>query len=372
MPNVHPSNARIPFPPEARSGFETTTTPAGEMTASLSNAPGAANQASRRRILVCVDHSSFAEGCVPYAVWLAQTFGGAITIVQVMQPHHEDHARPMNDALGWEISRQEAKRYLERLDSEVSLALGEPAEIRLEQGRPAERIVDLATEIAADIIVLGSRGDGGASVGSLGRTAQQVLSLARCSVFIAHSSRMAPTEVTPKRILVPLDGSLRTESVLPAAARIANASGATLLLVHAVQEPLPTALLDAAEDIDLVRKLAERLEFGAKRYLEHLQQQLAREVTSVRTLVVRHSNERQCLLDVSQREQSDLIVLSAHGSACDSGRSFGSVTAFLLTHSTIPVLVLQDLPECDAHRIPNVDAQLSPPSLRASYASERA
>jgi nucleotide-binding universal stress UspA family protein len=320
-----------------------------------------------------VDRSIFAEGCVPYAVWLAKTFGGAITLVHVMQSRHDDNERQPSDALGWEISRQESNAYLERLGKEISQALGQPAEMRLEQGRSAERIVDLAHEIGAHLIVIGSRGEGGAPAGTLGRTAQQVLSLARCSVFIAQShASTTPAEISPKCILVPLDGSLRTESVLPAAARIASAPGATMLLVHAVQEPLPTALLDAAEDIDLARTLSLRLESGAKKYLDHLQEQLAREVTSVRTLVVRHPNERQCLLEISQKEHSDLIVLSAHGSACDSGRSFGSVTAYFLAHLTVPVLVLQDLRDGEADRPQNLDAKPAPPALRASYASETA
>ncbi len=60
-------------------------------------------------------------------------------------------------------------------------------------------------------------------------------------------------------------------------------------------------------------------------------------------------------MKISQREDTNLIVLSAHGSACDSARSFGSVTTYLFTHSTVPLLVLQDLPGRDGHRANGVD-----------------
>ena len=323
-----------------------------------------------RRILVCLDRSSLSELCIPYAVSLAKTFGSDITLAHVMDPHGDRGAPHPSDALGWEISRQEARAYLERIENEVSQTSGQAVDIRLEQGRPAERIVALAREIGAEITVLGSRGEGGAPPSSLGSTAQQVLSLARSSVFIAHSSSSSPIAVVPKRILVPLDGSVRTESVLPAAVRMATACGAELLLVHVVQEPVPTALLPASEDMALARTLAERLESGAKRYLARLQEQLAHELTSVRTLVVRHANERQCLLDIAMREHIDLFVLSAHGSACDSGRSFGSVTTYLLTHSTVPLLVLQDLPEREGPHAHDLDGVPSSPPLRASYAPE--
>lgn len=320
------------------------------------------------RILVCLDRSTLSEVCVPYAVTLAKTFGSAVTLAYIMQPHLERVGPQTNDALGWEILRQEGQVYLERIEHEVEQALGKPVDVRLEQGRPAERIVDLAREVGADLTVLGSRGKGGATARSLGSTAQQVLALSRTSVFIAPSSLAATS--TPKRILVPLDGSLRGESVLPTAARMASAHGAELLLVHVVQEPLPTALLHATEDMELATKLATRLEVVATRYLKDLEQQLAHEVASVRTLVVRHANARQCLLETAQKERSDLVVLLAHGSACDSAQSFGSVAAYLLNRSTVPLLVIQDLPEADPDRPVDVDERRTPPSLRASYPPE--
>lgn len=323
-----------------------------------------------RRILVCLDRSAFSEVCVPYAVSFAKAFGSDITLLHVMQPHQEQSGPQPHDALSWEISRQEAQGYLEKFGKEASLALGHPVSVRLEQGHPAERIVDLAHEIGADLTVLGSHGEDGITPWTLGSTVQQVLAIAHNSVLIAPSSSTGSIAVTPRRILVPLDGSLRSESVLPAATHLASAHDADILLVHVVQEPLPTPLLHAAEGVELAQKLAVRVELAAKRYLQHLQERLAHQGTSVHTLVVRHANERQCLLDIARKEQTDLIILSAHGAACDSARSFGSVTTFLLTHSIVPLLVIQDLPEGDLHRAQDIDAKLESPHLRASYASE--
>jgi nucleotide-binding universal stress UspA family protein len=140
-----------------------------------------------------------------------------------------------------------------------------------------------------------------------------------------------------------------------------------LLLVHVVREPIPSSVLLAGEDLELARKLTTRLEAGARRYLDRLRDRLAREVGSVRTLVDRHANERQSLLEIAQREQADLIVLSAHGSACDPTRSFGSVTVDLLRNSTAPVLVLQDLPEGELSSMEDVN---DAPALRASFPPE--
>lgn len=308
---------------------------------------------------------------MPHAVSLAKAFGSEITLAHVMQPPSEHNGVQTNDPIAWEISRQEARGYLERVEKEVSQALGRPVEVRLEQGRPAERIAELARELNADLTVLGSHGEAGVTRLNLGSTVQQVLAVARGSVFVAHSTAFLATQaVSPKRILVALDGSLRAEIVLPTAARMAAIYGAELLLVHVVQEPLSSSVLYAAEDLELARTLAEHLEASSEQYLARLKQALLHEGTNVRTLVVRHANAHQCLLELSNKEEADLIVLSAHGVGCDSARSFGSVTAFLLTYSMAPVLVLQDLQADDLHAASGVSGKLTPRSLRASYAPE--
>jgi nucleotide-binding universal stress UspA family protein len=168
---------------------------------------------------------------------------------------------------------------------------------------------------------------------------------------------------------VPLDGSLRTEAVLPTTARIASKFGAELILVHVVQEPIASAVLYADEDMELAKQLAARLVSRAERYLEGVGERLAHEVSSVRTRVVRHPNERQCLLELSQQEHIDLLVISAHGAACDPARTFGSVTAHVVTHSILPVLVVQDLPRDPLEWPHDMGEQLAPP-LRASFPPE--
>lgn len=335
-----------------------------------------------RRVLVCLDRSPFSEIVLPYALCMSKTFGSALTLVHVLEPRHErsgprsgPRTGPQStDAVGWEISRREASEYLERIERQAAELSGQRVDVRLEQGHPAERITALAHELAVDLTVLGSHGEGGVAPWNLGSTAQQVLAVARSSVLVARTSHSlvraipAAEPLCPRRILVPLDGSQRTESVLPTATRIANIHGAELLLVHVVDEPQPTGVLCTAEDLDLARDLAARLEASARRYLDHIRDQLAREGGSARALVIRHADAHQVLLELAHREDVDLVVLSAHGTTCNAARPFGNVTAHLLAHSTVPLLVLQDLPEPELQRAAEpIDEEVAPP-LRASFA----
>lgn len=318
---------------------------------------------SLRRILVCVDHSPFSEVGLRYAVAISKSLGGAITLLHVMQPADHRSEPQTTNVLDWEISRQAASAYLERLATEGTKALGRQVETRLEQGQPVERITTVARELDAGLTVLGSQGEEGAAGRNLGSTVLQVLAVTRGSVLIARSSSAVDGDFAPKRILVPLDGSVRAESVLPTAVRIASAHNAELLLVFVVREPGPTAV-QTPEDLEVARELAKRLEVSGKRYLEGLCEQVMREGVSARSVVLRNVDERQSLLELSQKERTDLIVLSAHGSTCNSALVFGGVTAHLLTHSVVSLLVLQDLRDSEL-RGPELGGP--PPPPRASY-----
>ncbi|MCE9572116.1 MAG: universal stress protein, partial [Deltaproteobacteria bacterium] len=314
------------------------------------------------RILVCVDRSPLGDRCVPFAVSLARALHSSLVLVHVMAPRR-DHAGLHTDALGWEISRQEARADLERLQHEAELALDAPVEIRLEQGHPAERIIALARELHADLTVIGSHGQGGVTAWHLGSTAHQVVTVAGGSVFVARAC--ATAVLPPRRILVPLDGSQRTESVLPTAARLAETCGAELVLLHVIQEPIPTAVLRDAVDLDLARRLAAHLELSATAYLERLRAGLVRDGAVIQTRIVRHASQGQAILAVARHDHADLIVVTAHGAACDPSRPFGTVTEELLTHAEVPLLVLQDLPEHE-HQLRALAPAPAPPP-RASH-----
>ena len=317
-------------------------------------------------ILVCLDRSSLSEQSLPHALSLAAALGSAVTFVHVMQ-HARDQAAPQNaDALGWEIARQEARGELEQLQERAEAQLGRTVEVRLEQGRPSERIAELVRELGAAMIVLGGRGERGSASPGLGSTALEILAAAPCSVFIAHPRAGEDGLTAPKRILVPLDGSVRTEAALAMATRIARHSGAALVLVHVVEEPVLNLVLRADRGLELARELAGYLERGAARYLEGLREKLCAEGAAVRALVLRHANPRQGLLELAQKEQIDLIVLSAHGAACDPARSFGGVAADLLAHAVVPLLALQDLPGGELLRAQPEGGSLAGPLARGS------
>ena len=317
-----------------------------------------------RRILVCVDNSSSSEACVQCAADLSRHLGSTITLLHVIEAPREGSAAHDAGAIDWEISREQASTRLGALGRQTTEVSGSVVDTRLEQGHPAERITTLAGELDVDLTVLGSQGERRSPAWSLGSTALQILAATRRSVLVTPPTCSAGRGVPLKRVLVPLDGSSRSESVLPTAVQIAQANDAELLLVFVVREPLPTLVLHAPSDIALARDLAARVESNGQIYLEELGKHLAREGARVRTLVLRSTDEKQSLLDLGRAEPSDLIVLSAHGSTCNPALAFGSVTTHLLTHAAVPLLVLQDLYDSELRA---GDHDQRAPPLRASF-----
>jgi nucleotide-binding universal stress UspA family protein len=295
-------------------------------------------------VLVCLDRSLFAHSCLRQARFMADCFGAKITLLHVMPSSSGAHEANRADALDWEIAKRETAHYL---DQARDLIGSLPTEVvtELTQGSPAEQIVGVAREIGADLTILSSHGEGGEDGRKVGSTAQHVLALAPGSVLLAQPTGSA--HVPPQRILVPLDGSIRSECVLPLVAELARHDRADVILVHVVTDPTPTAVLSDADDVRMAQALASRLQANAEIYLAKVRARLLPEVPRVQTIVVLRTEERQALLDVAAQQGADMMVLTAHGATCNVARAFGNVASYLLAHTELPLFVLQDIPRPD-------------------------
>lgn len=316
-------------------------------------------EAAFRHVLVCLDRSDAAERALPLAIYLARTSGARVTLLHVLEAEAEPTEAHVTDALGWEIARQEAQAYLARVGARLEL----PVDTHVAEGPSAHRITALAAELRADLVVLTTHGEGGLGDWSLGSTAQKILALASGSVLVtpAHVRTPAPS-VPPRRILVPLDGSKRTESVLPTVTRLARGSRADVVLAHIVWEPVITEVLCAPEDLVLARELADRQAASATAYLERIRARLQADGVTAQVLVRRRSDHGEGLVSLAHAEEADLVVLCAHGTVCNAARPFGSVASYLIDHSTTPLLVIQDLPGRARRSTPVPSSPSRPPA----------
>jgi nucleotide-binding universal stress UspA family protein len=138
--------------------------------------------------------------------------------------------------------------------------------------------------------------------------------------------------MTIKNILVPLDGSKLSETVLPLAALLAQQNQAKLILFHVIEQHPPDTVHGEHHLTD---------ENEASTYLVEVSHSLPNNV-----LIDRHvhtsaeKNVAESIVAHSKELGVDLIVMCAHGQSGLQKRIFGNIAQHVLTMGAVPVLLL--------------------------------
>ncbi|HEX6861457.1 MAG TPA: universal stress protein [Thermoanaerobaculia bacterium] len=298
-----------------------------------------------RKILVPMDGSALAETALPQAVAVARACQAEVGLLRVLDTNGAKAGR-LVDSVSWRLARTAASRSLEALAAKLA-AQGVRVRWSVAEGDAAEEILRRSREEAVDLVVLCSHGKSGPSGFGLGSTSQKVLSRAGASVLVVRGAEPPaemPAEARFPLILVPLDGSQRSQWALLQAVPLARASGSEILLVHVVAPPLLSGRTPPTpEEVELTRQMSERDRRSAEIYLRELQELLAGSGLQARTRLVESPQIVQTLLKIAGDEKAALIVVSAHGCSGAAPWPYGSVTDRLIHHGTVPLLVLQDL-----------------------------
>jgi len=136
------------------------------------------------------------------------------------------------------------------------------------------------------------------------------------------------------RILVPLDGTPESNAALPLARTVAKATGATLVLVRVLERQFP--VLPGNED-----EFEEQVQLDALRVqLQRVADELAASGVSAETIATR-GPVGEAIVENIRIERSDLVIMRTHGRAGVERAARGSVTEYVLRHSTVPLLTLR-------------------------------
>lgn len=142
-------------------------------------------------------------------------------------------------------------------------------------------------------------------------------------------------------ILVPLDGSSRAEAALPVARRMAQHTGATLVLVRVVSFLSEYWLAMTSAHPSLAQAVVEADLEQATAYLEKVASSTELEGLTVKT-TAQFGPPAPTILAVASSYNSDLIVMCSHGSAGMIHWMMGSVAEKIARHAAIPVLVVRE------------------------------
>jgi nucleotide-binding universal stress UspA family protein len=304
------------------------------------------------RILLPLDRSALAECVLPHAIAIARAFESQVTLLHVMDTPREARWRRAMDPLNWQISKTEAKTYLRELDRRLQAA-GLLTETHILEGAAAEQVIEFLDTHAFQLITLSSHGQSGLSEWGVSSVVQKIVLRARTSVMIVHAAQPVTPNITDlryQRILVPMDGTQRAETILPAAATLARAHDAQIMLAHIVQKPsMPRRMPPSREDVELAAQLVERNQAEATQYLDQLRSRIAGKV-QVRVLVSDHL--AATLHEVVEQEKTDLVLLSAHGRSSQTRGLYGAVVSNFIAYGTTPLVIMRDSAQSPTSPIP--------------------
>lgn len=301
-------------------------------------------------ILVPLDGSQLAECVLSHAAAFARSFNAEITLLHILEKNQAGASAQLFDLLNWQIQKTKATLYLDEAKGRFKKS-NIRVRTMLMEGLVTEGITEYAQSQGTKLIILSSHGRHGITQWGISSTTQKAVLSAPTSVLIvrAHPQNIPAGELaeTPlyRRILVPLDGSLRAEHVLPIVMQLAHVHKPTIHLVHVVQTPeMARQMPPAHEDINLVNRVVMRNREEVAHYLEQVKSRSYLQGIEVQTHLITSDHTVTALHQLVEQEQIDIVTLSAHGYSGKLQWPYGSVVSNFILYGKVSLLIVQDMP----------------------------
>lgn len=294
-------------------------------------------------LLVLTDFLQPANRALDYAATLAAPLGASLVLLHVNRDSALDPER-----LTGEFASLDAEAVNLAFDSLVR-DLPVPATTELGHGRVGEAVAAAVRRHHPALLVLGRPDREDLPDELVATTSLDILRSVPCPILVVPPTvRSAPA---PRRVLLAVDGEPFTLGEHAAAVRhLLGALGAELTVLHveAHASPFPTtaAALETVQGTGLTLELPQ----------------------PIRTRTIRAPHPAEAILQLALPTETDLLVLIARPRSFFGEMFHHSVTAQVLLHSAVPVLVLAARGQVEA-AVPPVASALADDSHQLIYAS---
>jgi nucleotide-binding universal stress UspA family protein len=142
-----------------------------------------------------------------------------------------------------------------------------------------------------------------------------------------------------KRILVSTDGSDISQKAVQSAIALARSTGGELFTIS-VKEPFPYSAISEMQPVP-PQEFFDAQERIAGERVKAVVSAAATAGVACQAHTVEALHPWEAILDHAKSQGCDLIVMASHGRSGLSALLLGSETQKVLTHSTLPVLVIK-------------------------------
>jgi len=143
-----------------------------------------------------------------------------------------------------------------------------------------------------------------------------------------------------RHILIPTDGSELSQNAIDYGMALAKSVNAKVTVLT-VSTPFHTFAVEPSMITDTPEQYGKRMATLAAKYLNVAKEAALAAGVSCETMHVEHDHPYLTIIDTATQKLCDLIVMASHGRRGISAIVLGSETVKVLTHSTIPVLVVR-------------------------------
>jgi nucleotide-binding universal stress UspA family protein len=203
--------------------------------------------------------------------------------------------------------------------------------VRVAGGEPADELVRVASELNAELLVIGSRGRRELGSAVLGSVASELMRHAPCPLVVVPPDAALPSQLERSAIVCGVEGNGRDADVLHLADDLRRRLRGTLKAVHAF-DPSPVAAGAGGVTPPLLPELDETAHVRLSRTLRESGVEAEATVVSLPAAVA--------LRRVADDECASLIVLGCHGRGKVANVLLGSVAIQLAADASCPVVVL--------------------------------
>lgn len=262
-------------------------------------------------------------------------FGGVISGSPTAPPEEE----PVG--YGTQLIEQVAQRanaYVNDVATRLS-ARGFKVRAMVTVGSPDEEILRVAEDEQVDLITMATHRESMLARGVLGSVTDRVVTHSTVPVLTMRPEGVSETmPVKPDVVLVPLDGSENSESVVPLASDIAKQMGSKLVFVRVSNLAYHSAMGDAGIYYASPVSYARASDIAGE-YLEPFVEQ-AKQSGIDAAMRTPTGSPANTLISIADESESSMIVIGTRGQSGFKRFIVGSVTDKVIRTSGHPVLVV--------------------------------
>lgn len=145
-----------------------------------------------------------------------------------------------------------------------------------------------------------------------------------------------------QRILIATDGSDISKTAVTSAIELASVVGAELLALYVVPR-YPVSYFEGGItiSIDDIARTEKQWSDKGQAVVDAVQLEAKAQGVTAKALVVQSDLVAESIISAAKKHGCDLVVMASHGRKGVKRILLGSETQHVLTHSTVPVLVLR-------------------------------